>query len=142
MKKRITQTQARSVADFRTGEVVAEETDVTFYIDAETTYVKMYATAACVLGEVPIAERETLRLIAMRLDYDGKVFISKSIQTELCDALHVTPKTLSNRIAYLLKRGMLHRVRYKEYLVNPDYYARGDWTNVKKLKKDFARFLR
>jgi len=123
--------------DHETGEIREEAVSKVFKLPSEPPYVKMYIEDICLLNGVPKALENTLRVLLMRLDYEGFIALSARSRKSLCQRLNISAPTLSNRLGLLCKAGLLCREGNNDFMVNPKYFARGDWKSICEMRKAF-----
>lgn len=128
-KKIVQQTKAH-VIDMRSGEVVETTSTNVFRLPSEPPYVKMYLDDLCGLIKVPDGHKGLLISLLRRLDYDGYIVLSPRSRKEIAASMGIADQTFRNRLNELCKTGVIHRASTNEYLVNPTYFARGEWRTI------------
>ncbi len=125
--------------DPQSGEIinVRESEKEVFGVSPEPRYVKLYIDDLCLLTAVPSALKNVLLMLLHKLDYDGYVTLSKRYRLSICKELNVTEKTLRNRLNELVSKKLLVNEGINEYLINPNYFARGKWRDVLEQRKNF-----
>lgn len=129
-EKKIIRQEVKSVTDLKTGEVVQEVRNNVFHIPAEPPYVKMYLDDICGLINVPDSHKALLLTLLRRLDYEGFITLSPRSRKEIAKGLGIADQTFRNRLNELCKCGLIRRESTNEYLVNPKYFARGEWKKI------------
>ena len=135
-KRTIYETE-RAVIDMESGQVVKLTNEKIIKMPNEPPYIKMYIHDLSVMLNVPKSEEELLKLVLRKLDYDGYVTLSKRYRTSICEKLGVIDQVLRNKLTKLDKSGALINSGYGEYMANPDYFARGSWADICKVKANF-----
>lgn len=128
--------------DFETGEVKSEVLTHNFKAKAEPAYVKMYIEDLCSIKGVADADQSLLRQLLAKLDYEGYVTLSPRSREVICKTLEISQKTLRNRLARLSKSGLIKSTSTNEYMVNPNYFARGQWKDVCEQRKKFELIVK
>lgn len=128
-KKMIQQTTA-TVVNLATGEVLEETSTNVFRLPSEPPYVKMYLDDLCGLINVPDGHKALLINLLRRLDYEGYIVLSPRSRKEIARSMNIADQTFRNRLNELCKTGVIHRESTNEYLVNPMYFARGEWRKI------------
>ena len=135
--KKVVYSESRTVVDFKTGEIAGETKNTTIRIPTEPAYIKMYIDDLCAIENVPNALKSTLLALLKKLDYAGYITLSKRFRKEVCKELKIEDGTLRNRLTALCKSNLLHRDSTNEYMVNPNYFARGDWKTICEKREEF-----
>ena len=127
-----------TTVDLRTGEAISETSHKVVQLPTEPAYIKMYINDICQLTGVQNADQGLLRALLLRLGYDGYVVLTPRIRQTIGRQLDISEKTIRNRLANLVKAALITPVARNEYMVNPDYFARGDWKQICEMRKDFS----
>lgn len=130
VKKKLIRSEVTSITDLATGEVSQEVRNNVFNISGEPPYIKMYLDDICGLINVPDSHKALLLALLRRLDYQGFIIMSPRSRKEIAKSLGIADQTFRNRLNELCKCGLLRRESTNEYLVNPKYFARGEWKNI------------
>ena len=138
---KIVQKNINTVTDFATGEVIKEEVSTVVRFPTEPAYVKMYIEDICGLVGIVNADQAVLRHLLLRLDYEGYVVLTSRIMATICKHLEITTKTLSNRLSSLVKIGMIAPIAKNEFVINPNYFARGEWKKICEKRENFSLLL-
>ena len=138
---KIVQKNINTVTNFATGEVVNEEVSTVVRFPTEPAYVKMYVSDVCGLVGIANSDQAVLRHLLLRLDYEGYVVLTSRIRGTICKHLEITTKTLSNRLSSLVKIGMIAPVAKNEFIINPNYFARGEWKKICENRENFSLLL-
>lgn len=129
-------------SDTNTGEVLSDKTSTTVIeFPKEPSYVKLYIEDLCLLKGLNNPDQALLRLLLIRLDYDGYVTLSSRSREAIANTLGVTTKTLRNRLNRLVKSTLIKPTAQNEYMVNPNYFAKGSWKSVCDQRKKFQLVL-
>ena len=136
-ERRLASLQVHRNLNFETGEVTEEFVTHEFKAQVEPPYVKMYIADLCAIKGVSDADQALLRHLLVKLDYDGYVTLSPRSREVISRNLRISIKTFRNRLARLAKSGLIKSTSMNEYMVNPNYFARGQWKDVCKQRKKF-----
>lgn len=140
-KKVIFETQETDF-DASTGEINRISSTKVIKLPSEPPYVKMYIHDLSQMLNIPKAEEELLRMLLMKLDYEGYMSISKRFRERLCEKLGIKDQVLRNKLTKLVKAGAIINTSYGEYMANPEYFARGQWQDICENKKVFEMKIR
>jgi predicted transcriptional regulator len=127
--------------NFETGEVVEDVITQQFKSEAEPPYIKMYIENLCAINGVTDADQALLRHLLAKLDYSGYVTLSPRSKEVIAKDLRISKKTVRNRLTRLTKSGLIKLTSMNEYMVNPDYFARGKWKDVCDQRREFSLLL-
>lgn len=128
--KKIVQQTTSQVVDLRSGEIVETSATNVFRLPSEPPYVKMYLDDLCGLIKVPDGHKALLLSLLRRLDYEGFIVLSPRSRKEIAKSMNIADQTFRNRLNELCKTEIIRRVSTNEYLVNPTYFARGEWRKI------------
>ena len=123
--------------NFETGEVTEEFVTHHFKAKVEPPYIKMYIADLCAIKGVADADQALLRKLLVKLDYEGYVTLSPRSRDAISKDLGISTKTFRNRLTRLTKSGLIKSTSMNEYMVNPNYFARGQWKDVCEQRKKF-----
>ena len=79
---------------------------------------------------VPTSDVDVLRLVVMKIDYEGYAALSTRYRESICKKLNITRATLRNKLTSLSKAGLIKSVGGGEYKINPYYFGRGNWQDI------------
>ncbi|HGO6848059.1 TPA: hypothetical protein ACK80Q_003100, partial [Legionella pneumophila] len=72
-----------------------------------------------------------------KMDYEGIITLTKSSRERLAEQVGVKETAVRNQITKLCQKGILRRVGTGEFEANPNLFARGDWSDIYKRRRDF-----
>lgn len=121
-----------------TGEVLHKNVVTEFRLPKEPSYVKLYLDDLGQVLKLAPGSKNLLHELAFRLDYEGYVSLSAVTRERICNNLNIKPQTLKNYLQDLKKTGFLLPVGTNCFKINPNYFAKGDWHNVFKQRKEYA----
>lgn len=100
----------------------------------EPPYIKLYLDLLSDINNTPLGTRNVLNCMLKRLQYDGLVLIRPRVLERIaleCDYKGKNKiQQVRNKIAELVRIGILQREDVGTYAVNPYYFGRGDWRKV------------
>lgn len=103
----------------------------------EPPYVKMYLDQIAYIRGIPASLMDTMYALLLHMGYDGYITLSARLRTNIAEKLGISKKTLSNRIAELINDNLMTRSSPNDFLVNPDIFGKGSWSDIVKRKKEF-----
>ena len=135
--KRIMNSVEKTIVDMDSGEIVQTSKIDVYRLPTEPPYVKMYIEDLCALKGVSDADQALLRRLLIKLDYEGYVALTPRSRDSIAASLDITRKTLRNRLSKLVNSGLLKPTSLNEYMVNPNYFAKGCWKSICEQRKAF-----
>lgn len=141
MAKRLIGTD--TIIDKDTGEILKQEQR---YVSKETEpdYVKLYVRAWCAFKQIKGVNTSFLYAILPYMTYadDGQyvcipAFLKKRIGTSLGWKETTVIKRFTDECAKLAKTGVLKKIAYNTYQVNPELIGKGEWKDIKRLRVTF-----
>jgi predicted transcriptional regulator len=120
------------------GEVLREQKTTTSYVDNEPDYVKMYFKDILKMKDIQKAGNEVLFSILKRIDYSNEIFLFAPVKRKIAEELNLKEVTVSKAIEELCKKEIIIRKERGVYVVNPFYFGRGKWENIKKIRMEIG----
>ena len=118
-----------------TGEVL--KSTQTFKAASEPEFVKMYVSDIANLYQLcPGAERVLLCLATM-VDYKSRVIVPKYIKQEIANLTKLKLAVVANKLSELVKVGAIAKLGGGAYMLNPMYFAKGQWHEISKHRNAF-----
>lgn len=136
-QERIVYNEIKREIDFTTGEIKKEENTNVVKIPREPPYVKMYIDDIAKILELTSGCRSLLYCLIKKMDYEGVITLTKSSRDRIADQIGVKETAIRNQITQLCKKGILRRLGTGEFEANPNLFARGDWSDIHKRRKNF-----
>ena len=135
--ERIVYNEINKHIDFSTGEITTEESKNVIRLPKEPPYVKMYIDDLAKILELTSGCRSLLYFLIKKMDYEGIITLTKSSRERLAQQVGVKETAVRNQITKLCQKGILRRVGTGEFEANPNLFARGDWSEIYKRRRDF-----
>jgi len=138
--KTVSQLTESSYIDNDTGELKRKEDVKMHRFESEPEYVKMYVDDILKLNDLPTSSNNVVRSILKRMNYDNQVVLVRAIKDQIADECKISNNTVEKRIIDLKKKNVLipydkeKNRRSSVYIVNPNYFAKGKWENIKKIR--------
>lgn len=127
----------KMVTDRTTGEILSEESTTVHQIPEEPPYVKLYLDDLIKLNDLPKSSSAILYEFVRKMNYDGFIVINASIKRMIGADLGVKEQSISNAISTFVKKDIMHRFDKGVYILNPSLFAKGKWTDVRKLREQY-----
>ena len=103
----------------------------------EPPYVKLYLDDVASLHQLPANCSKLLYEFVKLMDYTGEVIVTKRRREMIAEAIGVSDKSVKNRITKFLEKGIVKRVAQNTYIMNPNMFAKGSWSDINKLRDEF-----
>lgn len=119
------------------GELKIHQENASYYVDAEPPYVKMYLDTILYLKDLPRTHNPILHCILMRIPWANQtqdIAINAHIKRQIAKQVGCSESKISNAISDLVKGEVIYRVGVGTYQVNPNFFGRGQWTDIERLR--------
>jgi DNA-binding GntR family transcriptional regulator len=90
------------------------------------------------LKDIQKAGNEVLFSILKRIDYSNEIFLFAPVKRKIAEELNLKEVTVSKAIEELCKKEIIIRKERGVYVVNPFYFGRGKWENIKKIRMEIG----
>jgi hypothetical protein len=127
---KVTHSTRTTEVDTETGKVIREVHEQTVRLPKEPDFIKLYLNDIGKILELPKAPTKLLIALADGMKYNGHIMISALGRKELARELGITDGTFRNYMSLLVQKGLLIRRGNNDYLVNPNYLAKGSWADI------------
>ena len=132
---KISQIKEVVTINHETGQVVTEEKSMTYSLSNEPSFVKTYTTDIIDLHSLSHSCIFVVLLITEIMDFkSNKAVIVKSTREEFAERLSCSIKLIEKCISELVENNVLYRVSRSNYIVNPKYFSKSSWGDMKKIK--------
>ncbi|MEI7795607.1 MAG: replication/maintenance protein RepL [Methylococcaceae bacterium] len=125
--------------DKHTGEITLDEvvlTDISG-LAAEPAYVKLYIDDLGRLCNLTDGQRSILLYVAACVDYSGFVLLPTGQKERIAKSAGCSISAINNAITHFCKNNILRKEGGGLYELNPDYFARGKWREIRERRKEF-----
>jgi hypothetical protein len=125
--------------DTNTGEVIHDKTNVISFsqMPEEPAYVKLYIDDLSRLSKLTPGETKILLYVAARADYEGIASLPLGIKNRIATSAACSASAVSSAISKFCNEKILKRLDVGVYELNPDYFARGKWREIRERRKAF-----
>lgn len=120
------------------GEVISVETITTKFVEREPDYVKLYITDILKLSNISKSNNDILFSILKRMNYNNEVFLLSYVKEEIAGELGLKAVTINKAIGVLTDKDILIRKARGCYLINPFFFGRGKWEDIKKIRLELT----
>jgi len=135
MKRKLTKTEVTETIDKETGEIVIEGTkSISFLIDKEPEYVKLYLEDVSRLKDIPAGMNKVLFELIKGIGYNGIIMAYKPVKDIMCANMGISVSYLNKCINEFYKKGIFIRYARGVYIADPNLFAKGSWSNIQHLR--------
>lgn len=150
-KDRIVKTSINTITD-SDGMVLSNDTVKDIIVDREPAYVKIYIDSLCVFNGISIALSPILLAFSRHMTYANNdtprfrhiVRTDAMTRQDVSEKCNISDSRVKQAIKELIETEVFipikktdGKIRKGVYYVNPWLIARGDWTDIKKLRAEF-----
>jgi hypothetical protein len=127
------------VIDQMTGEVLYDKKNVISFnkMPEEPAYIKLYVDDLSRLNKLTAGETKILLYVAARADYEGIASLPLGIKNRIATSAGCSASAVSSAISKFCNEKILKRLDVGVYELNPDYFARGKWKEIRERRKAF-----
>jgi hypothetical protein len=134
---KLTRSTIKETIDHATGEVLHEEKSKTIQLPNEPPYVKLYLDDLMKLKDLPKGSSTVLYELIKRINYDGQLIINGSLKRMIAKDIGIQENSISNAITKFIKKDIMSRLDKGIYVFNPNLFAKGSWTDIRKLRNKY-----
>lgn len=125
--------------DQTTGEILHDKSNVISFsqMPEEPAYIKLYIDDLSRLNRLTPGETKILLYVAARADYEGIASLPLGIKNRIATSAGCSASAVSSAISKFCNEKILKRLDVGVYELNPDYFARGKWREIRERRKEF-----
>ncbi|MDO6508688.1 replication/maintenance protein RepL [Colwellia sp. 4_MG-2023] len=103
---------------------------------SEPAYIKQYLQDPDLIYSIPKGASRVLTALFQLVEFnDNFINLNASIKRKICKKLNIKIESLDNSLSVLSKNYFLLRIDTGFYLLNPYYFGKGDWGNMKTIRE-------
>ncbi len=133
-KKNIHIREINEITDSETGEVLQTKRQEVALFEKEPPYVKIYLQDIGKLNGLNKSEQIVLNELVLNMGYANIVPSYKPVKEMIASKLKMPYNTLDKAIKQLNKKGVLLRKARGLYIMDPNLFGRGAWSDIKKIR--------
>jgi hypothetical protein len=125
--------------DTLTGELLSDKTNIIDInrMPEEPAYIKFYIDDLSGFSKLTAGETKILLYLAAAADYEGLVSLPLGVKNRIAKSAGCTSSTVSSAISKFCNQKILKRLDVGLYELNPDYFAKGKWREIRERRKAF-----
>lgn len=136
IKKIIQEVVSRKVNE--DGVVMGESKMTSFVVEREPDYVKLYIKDILRLTDIPNSGNSILFAILKRMSYNSEIALYGPVKKGIALELGIKEPTVSKAIELFANKSILLRKDRGLYIVNPFFFGRGKWEEIKKIRLEIV----
>jgi hypothetical protein len=124
--------------NLETGEIV-EEKESTIQkskIKSEPHYVKVYLRDISILCDLPSGMDKLIYQLLPYMNYSNEITIVKSQKESIGKILNRSVSRINSMLSELSKKKILIKKERSVYLLNPELFGKGSWSDISKLREN------
>ncbi len=130
------------VTDVENGDTRAMKETTVVRLPSEPPFIKMYIDDLSHFIGLKDRHKEIVFELIKKLDFEGMITLTPRSRQAISERLKISDQSFRNYLSEVVKTGLFKRVSHNEFLVNPYYFARGDWNSVYDRRKEFVMEIR
>ena len=103
----------------------------------EPPFIKLYIEDLTAILKLPNGTKDLLYSLLMKMDYENMITLTSRSKREIAERVGIKIQTFDNYLRKLVDAGIFKRIGRGEYKVNPNLFARGDWTNISRQRDEW-----
>jgi Firmicute plasmid replication protein (RepL) len=129
----------QQIIDNNTGELLSDKTNVIdiHKMPDEPAYIKFYINDLSGLQGLTAGETQILLYVAACADYKGMIALPTGIKSRIAKHIGCSDGAVNNAVNLFCKKRILNKEGGGLYELNPDYFARGKWREIRERRKAF-----
>ncbi|MED3037194.1 hypothetical protein CBR56_28225 [Bacillus thuringiensis] len=119
------------------GEKLEETKTMTFNYGKEPDYIKVYLDNIMFLAEISGWVSKIMYELIKSVSYANKgqfIIVNAGYKRILAENLRIKSQSVTNAINHLVKKGILIRKESGVFLLNPQYFGKGEWKDISKIR--------
>ena len=133
-KKNLYIKEVVDIKDDGTGEIIESKRQEISQFEKEPPYVKIYLEDIGKLNGLNNSEQKLLNELVHNMGYGNIIPSYKPVKEMMSKKLDMPYNTLDKAIKELHKKGVLIRKARGLYVMDPNLFGRGTWSDIKKIR--------
>jgi len=123
-----------TTVDKETGEELSTHRKKKMASDGD--YIKIYLKHINYLNDLPLGLNPIIYELFHYMNWNNQLVINSSIKRQVSEKLGMKFNTVNQNISKLVKLDVLLRVDKGIYIFNPEFYGKGNWNEIIRLRED------
>jgi Firmicute plasmid replication protein (RepL) len=103
----------------------------------EPPFIKLYVEDLTAIFKLPDGTKDLLYSLLMKMDYENMITLTSRSKKEIAERVGIKIQTFDNYLRKLVDAEIFKRIGRGEYKVNPNLFARGDWTDISRQRDEW-----
>ena len=121
-----------------TGEIENTSSIKTIKVPKEPMYVKMYLQDSALHRALASCNQLLLQELLKIMNYDNEIDLTNYRKKEIATTTGIKIDTINKSLQRLKTATVLIRIGQGTYVMNPLIFAKGEWKNIRKMRKEVA----
>ena len=135
-RKKVRYAETNTVID-ENGTVRQKENIKIIQFPNEPPFIKLYIEDLTAVLKLPNGTKDLLYVLLMKMDYENIITLTSRSKKEIAERVGIKIQTLDNYLRKLVDSGIFKRIGRGEYKVNPNLFARGQWTEISRQREEW-----
>jgi hypothetical protein len=118
------------------GNRLLTESEETIKLKTEEDYIKIYIKHINYLNNLPSGLDPLIYSLLPYMNYGNQIVINSAIKKKIAEQLGKKFNTINQYVSKLVDHSILIREDTGIYYLNPEFYGRGSWKDIVKLRKN------
>jgi hypothetical protein len=144
-KDKVTYMHKKEIINYETGEITQEENLIHIKNSQEPNYIKLYIDCLLCLKELSKTFNPILLEFLKHMSYASTsdniggqiIYVNSLMKKNIAKRLNITVKRIEQGITQFVKSNIFKRIGTGTYQVNPDFFGKGEWKDIKNIKANF-----
>lgn len=129
--------QLETIEKFEENKLTFSEEHKIVQFPTEQAFYKIYVTDIANILELTGAGTKLLHVILQKMDWENIITLTSRYKLELSEKTGIKTNHINNLLVDFVKKNLFKRLSRSEYLVNPHYFSKGDWSETLKKRGDW-----
>ena len=134
---KITYVEKKTTVDRSTGEETNTELTEVHKLPDEPPFVKLYLEDLIKLNDLPKSSSKVLYGLVKHLNYNSELIINAALKRIVAREIGLEVQSISNALTGFVKKNIMTRIDTGIYMINPELFAKGAWTDIRKLRSKY-----
>lgn len=130
-----TLTKEKRQIDILTGEILSQEIELLSVAkEKEPDFIKLYTRDIAAITHLENNCKDILIMLLDYANYDNVIIINAAVKRDISKASGYKVETITVALNKLSKAAMIKRLDSGKYQLNPKFFGKGNWRDIKELR--------
>lgn len=135
-KRKTVYSEVRTTLDEQ-GSVVEQQKTQVIQFPSEPPFIKIYISDLTRILGLPLGVQSLLTALISKMDYENVITLTSRKKQEIAAKVNIKIQTFDNYLLKMVESGILRRIGRGEYQANPEYFSRGEWSEIYRRREDW-----